>query len=103
MTAGMFDPVPLSNGSVAPKPAAPEWQVILPVPEGAPAATATHPNLGAPSRTWPYRDAAGRWLGLVCRFDVKGGSKEIRSLVYAEHKKWGRQWRWLGFPKPRPR
>jgi putative DNA primase/helicase len=32
----------------------------------------------------------------------KGGGKEIRSLVLAEHKKWGRQWRRLGFPKPRP-
>jgi putative DNA primase/helicase len=33
---------------------------------------------------------------------VPGGGKEIRSLVFAEQKKWGRQWRWLGFPKPRP-
>jgi hypothetical protein len=29
------------------------------------------------------------------------GGKEIRSLVFAAHKRWGQQWRWLGFPKPR--
>ena len=39
---------------------------------------------------------------MVCRFEPKGAAKEIRSLIYAEHPKFGRQWRWLGFPRPRP-
>jgi putative DNA primase/helicase len=102
MTAGMFDPVPKGTAASTPRPAAPEWRVILPAPEDAPAPPAKHPKLGAPSSTWPYHDAAGRLLGTVCRFNVEGGGKEIRSLVYAEHKKWGRAWRWLGFPRPRP-
>jgi hypothetical protein len=47
MTAGMFDPVPV--GSVAaPRPAAPEWRIIMPMPEGVPAPPARHPKLGAP-------------------------------------------------------
>ena len=101
MTAGMFDPLP-GGGKVVPlRPAAPEWRVILPVPEGAPTPPEKHPKLGVPAMRWHYRDGAGRLLGFVCRFDVDGG-KEIRSLVYAEHKKFGRQWRWLTFPKPRP-
>jgi len=34
------------------------------------------------------RDADGRLLG---RFDIQGGAKEIPPLVFAEHKKFGRQ------------
>jgi len=97
----MFDPLP--NGSKAPSPPAPPapWQVIMPVPEAAPAPPTEHPKLGKPTKEWPYRDAGGRLLGIVSRFEPKGG-KEIRSLVFAEHRKFGRQWRWLGFPRPRP-
>jgi hypothetical protein len=101
MTAGMFDLVP--TGAAAPvQPAAPEWCVILPAPDAALAPRDAHPTLGMPAIRWEYRDAGGRLLGLVCRFDIKGGGKEIRSLVFAKHKKFGQQWRWLGFPKPRP-
>jgi putative DNA primase/helicase len=99
MTARMFDPVP-SSANAAPR--MPEWRVIMPVPADAPAPPATHPELGRPSMRWEYRDAAGRLNGYVCRFGMSESGKEIRSLVFAEHKKWGRQWRWLGFPKPRP-
>jgi hypothetical protein len=73
----------------------------MPVPADAPAPPAQHPRLGAATLSWEYRDGAQRLLGVVCRFDAKP-DKEIRSLVFAEHEKWGRQWRWLGFPKPRP-
>lgn len=99
MSAAMFDPLP--NGANA-APRTPEWRVIMPAPENAPAPPATHPKLGRASIRWEYRDSAGRLNGCVCRFDMPDGDKEIRSLVFAEHKRWGRQWRWLGFPKPRP-
>ena len=97
----MFDPLSRGGGKVVPL-RAPGWRIILPAPEGAPAPPAQHPKLGAPAGWWEYRDASGRVLGHVCRFAMPDGSKEIRSLVFAEHLKWGRQWRWLGFPKPRP-
>jgi putative DNA primase/helicase len=118
MSAAMFDPLP--SGATTP-PRTPEWRVIMPAPEDAPAPPATHPKLGRPSIRWEYRDGAGRLNGYVCRFErvsrsststssktrsssssIEGSGKEIRSLVFAEHKRWGRQWRWLGFPKPRP-
>jgi hypothetical protein len=101
MTAGIFDPLPSGGTASAPPRFTSPWRPILPVPEGAPAPTTTHPKLGKPAQEWPYRDAGGRLLGIVCRFEPKGG-KEIRSLVYAEHQKFERQWRWLGFPRPRP-
>jgi putative DNA primase/helicase len=97
----MCDPLPTGSRKVVP-PCASEWRIILPLPEAAPAPPAKHPKLGVPAKRWEYRDDAGRVLGYVCRFNVPGGGKEIRSLVFAESKKWGRQWRWLGFPKPRP-
>ncbi len=102
MTAGMFDPLPGGAVNVVPLRPPPEWRIITPVPEGAPAPPEKHPKLGAPVLRWEYLDAVGARLGLVCRFQTKGGGKEIRSLVFAEHKKWGRQWHWLGFPKLRP-
>jgi putative DNA primase/helicase len=103
MTAAMFDPLAPGGGNVVRlRPAEPEWRVIMPVPEGAPAPPAKHPKLGAPAIRWEYRDAAGHLLGLVCRFNMPGGGKEIRSHVFAEHKRFGAQWRWLGFPRPRP-
>lgn len=97
----MFDPLPNGRPKVVPL-RAPEWQIVLPAQEGAPVPPVKHPKLGAPAGWWEYHDGDGRVLGHVCRFDVPGGGKEIRSLVFAEHRKWGRQWRWHGFPKPRP-
>ena len=51
---------------------------------------------------WEYRDASGCLLGIVDRYHGEDGTKEVRPLAYAEHQKWGRQWRWLGLPRPRP-
>jgi putative DNA primase/helicase len=93
----MFAPLTAASASSQQQ----QWQPILPVPADAPPPPQRHPKLGLPARSWEYRDAAGTLLGLVHRFDVKGG-KEIRTLVYAEHAKYGREWRWLGFPRPRP-
>jgi putative DNA primase/helicase len=98
---GMFDPLPKGTGAVKPIALSP-WRPVMPVPGGAPPPPAVHPKLGTPAKAWRYLDAAGRLNGVVWRFDLEGGAKEIRSLAYAEHPKFGRQWRWLGFPRPRP-
>jgi putative DNA primase/helicase len=101
----MFAPIgPLPNGSTAASsaPTAPEWRRITPVPEDAPPPPAAHPKQGRPAEVWDYHDAAGKLLGRVCRFELKEGGKDIRPLVFAEHKRHGRQWRWLHLPKPRP-
>ena len=101
MTAGMFDPVPKGSANVVPLRAE-EWRTIMPVPDDAPATPSEHPKLGVPSMRSAYRDRIGRLMGYVWRFDVPDSGKQIRSLVFGEHKRWGRQWRWLGFRKPRP-
>src|SRR6516162_5802841 len=33
--------------------------LVMPVPADAPAPPATHPKLGRPTKSWPYKDAAG--------------------------------------------
>lgn len=56
-----------------------------------------HPRLGAPTRTWTYRDAQGRILGYVCRFDPTGERKQVLPQTWD-----GSTWNWKGFEEPRP-
>ena len=51
---------------------------------------------------WHYRDAEGRLLGHVLRFDKEDGSKETRPLVFCEGPDGQGQWRWQMFAAPRP-
>lgn len=104
------------NGSPAPKkspsgpdsrpassaPANSAGEAIMPVPDGAPPPPKSHPKLGAPARQWEYRDASGRLLFLVCRFDLAEGGKEIRPLSLRRLPDGKEQWRWLGAAPPRP-
>ena len=80
------------------------WAPIHPVPERAPKPDFRHRVHGAPASTWQYRDAEGRTLGYVCRFNQPDGGKEILPLSYAvavgDEGRLG--WRWLSFAKPRP-
>ena len=79
-----------------------DWHVVLPVPEGTPAAPAKHFKRGKPSRTDTYRDAEGRLLGYVLRFDLKDGSKEFLPLTFWQNASGGAEWRWKAWPAPRP-
>ncbi|MDP1611712.1 MAG: DUF927 domain-containing protein [Sulfuritalea sp.] len=77
-------------------------ECVLPVPDDAPARPQRHPKLGAPSQAWEYRDAAGRLLFLVCRFDQAKGGKEIRPLSLRRMPSEKLEWRWLGVDPQRP-
>jgi len=77
-------------------------EAIMPVPDDAPPMPKRHPKLGAPARQWEYRDAAGRLLFLVCRFELAGGGKEIRPLSLRRMPSGKLEWRWLGAAPPRP-
>jgi hypothetical protein len=70
--------------------------VIMPAPRPLPE-TIRHQRLGAPSATWHYRDADGRLLFLVARFDPPGERKQILPLTCD-----GSGWRWRAPPAPRP-
>lgn len=77
---------------------------IVPVPDGIkPPASFKHFRFGEPAATWEYRDASGRLLGYVGRFnkeeaDSKGKlKKDFCPMVYTSQ-----GWRWQGFPEPRP-
>ena len=50
---------------------------MLPIPDNAPSMPTTCGKLGKPSRTWSYRDAEGRLLFYVCRFEQPEGRKEF--------------------------
>jgi uncharacterized protein DUF3987 len=77
-----------------------KWRTIMPPPEGL-MVFPNHPELGSPSHVWRYRDAEGRPLGHVCRFETARG-KEIRPLTYCEGPGGERAWRWQTWPEPRP-
>lgn len=79
------------------------WQPIVPVPEGVAPPPVAHIKRGKPSHTWTYRDAEGRVLGYVCRFETSDGGKEVLPLTWCHNAETGVfDWRWISFPEPRP-
>lgn len=89
------------------KPAAksaPEWRPILPTPDTAPPAPAAHPKHGKPDVLYTYRGQAGELLGYVARWEANATrpKKEFGWLVFAETSGGRQEWRWMGFPVPRP-
>jgi putative DNA primase/helicase len=81
--------------------AKPKGEWVCPVPADAPDARASHNRHGKPSASWRYRDAAGRLIHWVCRFDRPDGSKEILpQTLWREGGRLG--WRWGAPPVPRP-
>lgn len=51
---------------------------------------------------WAYRDAEGRLLHYVCRFNLPDGGKDVLPLCYCDTPKGKRAWRWTGATAPRP-
>lgn len=73
---------------------------VVPVPEDAPEAPAHHHRHGAPVAVWHYRDAQGRELFRVARFNTSSGKQVLPLSLWREN---GRtNWRWKGLPEPRP-
>ena len=81
-------------------PPSTEARAIAPVPESAQPPPDEHPTLGPPDHVYPYRDAQGRLLQLVYRWDAtpaRRGRKEIRPLCYTSE-----GWAWEQRLQPRP-
>lgn len=75
-----------------------EWKHIYPGPveDG----MYHHYKHGVPNEIYTWEDKKNKIIGYTCRFDLPEG-KQVLPLVYAENN--GRkQWRYMGFKKPRP-
>jgi putative DNA primase/helicase len=101
----MFTPLPEAPRGTTATTAAPrakaaaDWLPELPAPEEPPAVP-RHPKHGTPSATWAYRDAEGRPLFVVARFDPPDG-KEVMPLTFGTLR--GRRgWQWKAPPTPSP-
>lgn len=79
-----------------PAPVAEPDEVIMPVPADVPEPRLTHAKLGNPSMRWMYRDAEGRLLFAVARYDEPRG-KQILPWTWNGH-----EWRPGGVPRPQP-
>jgi putative DNA primase/helicase len=101
-----LDPVGKRDSTTAPaspaaRPQGERGEAVAPVPDNAPAMPAAHPKQGRPSLAWDYRDAEGRLLFRVARFNKPDGAKEVMPLSL--WREGGRlSWRWRGLPEPRP-
>ena len=79
-----------------------KWEPIAPVPEGA-SVELPHNSKGTPSKVWSYRDAEGRLLMRVARFDPPGRKKQTPTATCCRHRDDGSlMWRWKALPTPRP-
>lgn len=81
------------------------WTPVIPAPEKAPKLNGLlHPRLGAYTRSWEYKDAAGRTVGHIARFDmVKDGkpAKELLPITWCHSDDGKQTWWWKSFDKPR--
>jgi Protein of unknown function (DUF3631) len=78
------------------------WEYRSPVPDDVPRPDLCHPRLGKPNQMWTYRNAAGKILGHVCRFDVPGQRKLILPLTWGSTASSPPNWGWRQFSVPRP-
>jgi len=83
-------------------PAKPKLTPVYPVPDGTPAPTFKHWKLGTPSKTWEYRDAEGRTLLHVCRFELPEGGKDVLPYSWCLSTDGSAGWRWKGPTGKRP-
>jgi putative DNA primase/helicase len=79
-----------------------EWEPLPHAPDGCHEPDLNHYKHGQPVATWPYLTAEGHRVGLICRFDLADGSKEVLPITWCRHISGKEGWRWKSFAKPRP-
>jgi putative DNA primase/helicase len=77
------------------------WRALVPVPANAPKPP-DHYQRGKPTTIYAYREASGRLLGYICRFDPADGDKLLLPLTYCASGKGKLEWRWQSWTAPRP-
>ena len=78
----------------------PEHRVVPP-PWDAVRPTFSHPQHGAPSGVWPYKNAEGDVLSYIARYDPSAERKQFVPFTYCEDRGGGR-WQRKACPRPRP-
>lgn len=91
-----WTPKPITQSA----PPLPDRVTSTPPPDAGEPKMGTH-QLGEPSRTWAYRDAAGVLLGYVARYDVPEG-KQIRCWTWGARGSADPAWGCGHWQKPRP-
>ncbi len=82
--------------------AASEWEPMPHAPLGCHEPDLNHYKHGQPVATWTYLTADGHRVGLICRFNLADGSKEVLPITWCRHQSGKEGWRWKSFAKPRP-
>lgn len=108
MTTDPF--APLSNGAIHHVPKGEpvprslgEGGCMMPIPARVPAHPIAHPDCGdRVNRVYDYRDAQGRMLFRVFRFEPGDGTKHYRPLTLWQGENGKLTWRWAAPPAPRP-
>jgi hypothetical protein len=91
-------------GNAESKPSAekPTWNALPSAPESAPFPSLNHYKHGTPSAHWIYLTPEGRIAGIVARFDLADGKKEVLPLAWCRDESGNTGWRWKSMPEPRP-
>src|SRR5712691_3253502 len=100
---GMF--APLLGAGRRRQAAAPadDWRPVMPVPDDTTPGPPQHKRRGKPAGYWTYRDADGKLLGYMLRFNEPDGGKEFLPATYCQAVTTGaHEWRWKAWPAPRP-
>ena len=82
--------------------AASEWEPLPHAPEGCHEPDLVHYKHGTPAAHWTYHTADGLRVGIICRFNLPDGSKEVLPITWCRHVSGREGWRWKSFAKPRP-
>ena len=79
-----------------------DGELVMPIPDAAPARPTSHSKLGKPKAGWGYRDAAGELLFLNYRFDRLDHGSVFLVLSLWRRADGVLEWRWTGVPSPSP-
>ena len=77
----MFARLPGVGGRQQVAAPADEWRPVTPVPDDAPPGPPQHKRRGNPSGCWTYRNAAGKPLGYVLRFNLPVRTRELAAVA----------------------
>lgn len=111
-TTGMYRPLADDERTASPMVTSDnEWRPLLPVPDGTPDPKKSFfDRFASPGYKfgtgWRYRDADGRLLGFIVRYDCLANGlsvdKQVKPFTFCQGPSGVQEWQCKGFPEPRP-